>query len=67
MDSCIQNFHLGRYIIGNLVLGRRASGAIKRNFRTYMKILNMIIPIIMHFCSLVSNRSLKIRTSPMKC
>ena len=40
-DNCIQNFHLGRYIIGytvgNLVLRRRASGAVKRDFRTYIR------------------------------
>ena len=34
-DNCIQNFHLGRYIVGytvgNLVLRRRANGAIKRD------------------------------------
>ena len=39
--NCIQNFHLGRYIIGftvrNLVLRRRASGAVKRDFRTYIQ------------------------------
>ena len=41
MDNCIQNFHLGRYIVGytvgNLVLRRRASGAVKRDFRTYIR------------------------------
>ena len=35
-DNCIQNFHLGRYIVGytvgNLVLRRRASGAVKLDF-----------------------------------
>ena len=40
-DNCIQNFHLGRYIIrymvGNLVLRRRVSGAIKCDFRTYIR------------------------------
>ena len=40
-DNCIQNFHLGRYIVGytvgNLVLRRRASGAVKRDFRTYIQ------------------------------
>ena len=40
-DYCIQNFHLGRYIVGytdgNLVLRRRASGAVKRDFRTYIR------------------------------
>ena len=40
-DNCIQTFHLGRYIVGytvgNLVLRRRASGAVKRDFRTYIR------------------------------
>ena len=40
-DNCIQNFHLGRYIVGytvgNLVLQRRISGALKRDFRTYIQ------------------------------
>ena len=40
-DNCIQSFHLGRYIVGypvaNLVLRRRASGAVKRDFRTYIR------------------------------
>ena len=40
-DNCIQNFHLGRYIVGytvgNLVLRRRASGAVKRDFRPYIR------------------------------
>ena len=39
-DDCIQIFHLGRYIVGytvgNLVLRGRASGAVKRDFRTYI-------------------------------
>ena len=38
-DNCIQNVHLGRYIVGymvgNFVLRRRISGAVKRNFRPY--------------------------------
>ena len=66
-DNCIQNFHLGRYIvgytIGNLVLRRGGRGALKRDFRTYiwrytsqMKILKMVIPIIMFFCSLSIKR-----------
>ena len=37
----MQNFHLGRYIIGytvgNIVLRRRSSGAVKRDFRTYIR------------------------------
>ena len=40
-DNCIQNLHLGRYIVGytvgNLVLRRRVSGAVKRDFRTYIR------------------------------
>ena len=40
-DNCIQNFHLGRYIVGytvgNLVLRRRLSRAVKRDFRTYIR------------------------------
>ena len=40
-DNCIQNFHLGRdivgYTVGNLVLRRRVSGAEKRDFRTYIQ------------------------------
>ena len=71
-DNCIQNFLLRRYIVGytvgNLVLRGRASGAVKRDFRTHnrryisqMKILNMVIPILQHFYSLVSNRSVASR------
>ena len=40
-ENCIKNFHLGRYIVGytvgNLVLWRRISGAVKRDFRTYIQ------------------------------
>ena len=40
-DNCIQNFHLGRYIVGytvgNLVFRRRVSGAVKRDFQTYIR------------------------------
>ena len=36
-DNCIQIFHLRRYIVGNLVLPWRASGAIKRDFQTYIQ------------------------------
>ena len=40
-DNCIQNFNLGRYIVRytvrNLVLRRRASRAVKRDFRTYIR------------------------------
>ena len=40
-DNCIQNFHLGRYIVGytvgNLVLRQHVRGAVKRDFRTYIR------------------------------
>ena len=40
-DNCIQNFHLGRYIVrytvGNLVLRRCVIGAVKRDFRPYIR------------------------------
>ena len=41
-DICIQNFHLGRYnvgyTVGNLVLQRRASGAVKRDLGAYIRL-----------------------------
>ena len=41
-DNCILYFYLGRYIVrytvGNLVLRRRLSGAVKRDFRTYIRL-----------------------------
>ena len=40
-DNCIQNFHLGWYIVGytvgNLVLQGGARGAVNRDFRTYIR------------------------------
>ena len=40
-DNCIQIFHLGMYIIGytvgNLVLGLCVRGAVKRDFRMYIR------------------------------
>ena len=40
-DNCIQIFHLGRciveYMVGNLVLKRCASGAVKCDFRSYIQ------------------------------
>ena len=35
--NCIQNFHLGRYIVGNFVLRRCASGAVKCDIRPYIR------------------------------
>ena len=38
-DNCIQTIHLGRYMVGymvgNFVLRRHISGAVKSNFRPY--------------------------------
>ena len=61
-DHCIKNFHLGRYIIGYTVQNLRASEnviseRIFDNIPPKMKNLNMVIPILMHFCSLDSNLS----------
>ena len=40
-DNCIQIFHMGRYIVGytvgNFVLRRRVSGAVKHDFRPYIR------------------------------
>ena len=40
-DNCIQFFHLGWYIVGytvgNFVLRRRVSGAVKHDFRPYIR------------------------------
>ena len=40
-DNCIQNFHLGRYIVGytvgNLVLRQCVSGAVKRDFGAFIR------------------------------
>ena len=57
--------HIVGYTVGILVLRRRPSGAVKHFFRTVqcisddippqMKILKMVVPILMHFCSFVSN------------
>ena len=74
VNNCIQVFYLGRYIVRytvrNLVLRRQASGAVKRDFRTYIRQytspnenLNMVIPILMHVYSFLSNWSV---TSPIK-
>ena len=61
--NCIQNFDL-EYTVGNLVLQQPAIGAIDMIFNCIsndvppkMKNLNMVIPILMHFCSFVSNWS----------
>ena len=59
-DNCIQNFHMGRYIVGytvgSLVKRRRVSGAVKRHLRAYIRgythqmiILNIVIRVLMHY------------------
>ena len=63
-DNCIQNVHLGKYIVGYMVgnsfLRRRVSGAVKRisdhiadDIPPQMKILNMVISILMHFLTCI--------------
>ena len=41
-DNCIQNFHLGRcivgYMVGNLILRQCASGAVKLNFGAHIQL-----------------------------
>ena len=66
-DNCIQIFHLGRYIVGytvgNFVLRLRVSGAVKHDFRPYIRRytspyehLNMVIPILMYFLTLTHRK-----------
>ena len=67
-ENCIQNFHLGRYIVGytvgNLVLRRSV-------IPPKIKVLNKVIPILMCFYCLISNWSIASRTKgvhhQMKC
>ena len=57
-DKCIQNYHLGRYIVGyevkNLVLRQRISGVLKLtkcisdDLLPQLIILNRVIPILMY-------------------
>ena len=59
-DNCIQNFLLG---------GGGGGGVYRRIYSRkfippQMKILNMVIPILMHFCSFVSNWSVESRIKP---
>ena len=70
------DFDFGRYIVryitvGNLVLLRHMSGdgtmiskRISDDVPPKTKLLNMVITILMHFCSFVSNFSVAIRTKP---
>ena len=53
-DNCILIFHF---------LGRLSSERISDDIPPQMKILNTVIPILMHFCSLSSNSSVASRTS----
>ena len=43
-DNCIQNFNLGRYIVGYTV-----GNSVLRRSLPKIKILSMVIPILMHF------------------
>ena len=69
--NCIQNFHFGRYIVedtvGYIVLCRCVSGAVKRDFGTYirqytspqMKILKMVILTLMHYLHFLFEKTVK--------
>ena len=68
-DNCIQNFHLGRYILSDIwseIYFYVNVQAIKHDFPKcippQMKILNIVIPILMHFCRLASNWRVGSRT-----
>ena len=70
-DNCIQIFLLGRYIVGymvlNLVLRRHNFMIFERisnDIPPQMKLLNMVIIILMHFCSSVWNWSVASPTKP---
>ena len=75
-ENCIRNFLLGRYIVGYTVVkvngDARAeplnviSEHISDDIPPQMKIWNKVSPILMHFCSFVSNWSVASRTGP-KC
>ena len=57
-----------RYIFGYMVRNIVTSRAVKRDFLQYIRrytLLNMVIPILMHFCSFVSNWS--VACHPTKC
>ena len=43
------------------------SKCISDNIPPQMKILNMVIPILMHFCSFLRNWSVEPAGRPMKC
>ena len=70
-DNCIQICHLGRYIVGytvgNFVLWRHVSGAVKHDFRTYMDDIppqmtnwNMVIPILMYFFNIYKSTVIRL-------
>ena len=52
VDNCIQNIHLGRYIVGYMVGNDVFSDHITDDIPSQMNILNMGIPILMHFLTL---------------
>ena len=64
-DNCVQNFHLGRYIVTYTVVEFSSTATCKQSFKMgfpnvyptiyLLKYLNMVIPILMQFCRLVSN------------
>ena len=58
-DKSIQNFLSGRYIVGYTV------GNLVLRYTSQMKFLNMVIPILMYFCSLSSNWRVVSRIKPL--
>ena len=59
-DNCIQKIYLGRYIIvymdGNFIYDDVISDHITNDIPPQMKILNMVIPILMHFLTFICQR-----------
>ena len=49
MDICIQNFHLGRYIVGYMI-GNMISDCITNDIPPQMNILIIVISILIHSC-----------------
>ena len=65
-DNCIQKFNLGGIFsdIQSEIVLNVISKCIFNNIPPQMKILNMVIPILMHFYSFLSNRSIASRRKP---
>ena len=70
-DSCIQNCHLGRYIIGfvirNFVLGRGICDHSIDNLLLQITVFNIVISILMHFFWLFSFKLVLFWTNSKRC